>query len=338
MIFADKLIELRKRSGWSQEELAQQLGVSRQSVSKWEGAQSIPDIDRLLQLSELFGVSVDCLLKDEQELPSPGMARDQPCVDMGQATPALRRVSLEEANAFIKAKASTAVPMSWATFACVISPVCLLVLGVLSAPPYALLSEGMAMGVGMVVLVALVAAACAVFVACGNRTARFEYLDREPFETEYGVTGAIKERREQFRPEYARGNVVGTSLCVAAVLPLFMGIMINGENALLMVSMLAALLAIAGAGAISFIRVGVVWAGFERLLQEGEYTPRRKAVQGVRGAIVLAYWMTAVAVYLSVSFLTARWELSWLIWVVAGVLYPAVSAGCDALLRARGER
>ena len=122
MIFADKLIELRKRSGWSQEELAQQLGVSRQSVSKWEGAQSIPDIDRLLQLSELFGVSVDCLLKDEQELPSPGMARDQSCVDMGQATPALRRVSLEEANAFIKAKASTAVPMSWATFACVISP------------------------------------------------------------------------------------------------------------------------------------------------------------------------------------------------------------------------
>ena len=38
------------------------------------------------------------------------------------------------------------------------------------------------------------------------------------------MTGAIKERREQFRPEYARGNVVGTSLCVAAVLPLFMGI------------------------------------------------------------------------------------------------------------------
>ena len=47
MIFADKLIALRKKAGWSQEELAQQLNVSRQSVSKWEGAQSVPDLDKL---------------------------------------------------------------------------------------------------------------------------------------------------------------------------------------------------------------------------------------------------------------------------------------------------
>lgn len=335
MIFADKLIELRKRSGWSQEELASQLGVSRQSVSKWEGAQSIPDIDRLLRLSELFGVSVDCLLKDEQELTLPGAAQYEPCT---AAQPALRRVSLEEANEFIEAKAATAAPMSWATFACVISPVCLLVLGALSEQPNALLAGGTALGVGMVVMVALVAAACAVFVACGNRTARFGYLDTEQFETEYGVTGAIKERREQFRMCYARGNVIGTSLCVAAVLPLFMGIMIDGENALLMVGMLAVLLVMVGAGVVSFVRVGVVWAGFERLLQEGEYSRRRKAVQGVRGAIVLAYWMAAVAIYLAVSFLTGRWELSWLIWAIAGVLYPAVSALCDALLRTRGDR
>ena len=65
MIFADKLIALRKKSGWSQEELAEKLGVTRQSVSKWEGAQSVPDIDKILQLSRLFGVTTDYLLKDE---------------------------------------------------------------------------------------------------------------------------------------------------------------------------------------------------------------------------------------------------------------------------------
>ena len=65
MIFADKLIALRKKFGWSQEELAEKLGVTRQSVSKWEGAQSVPDIDKILQLSRLFGVTTDYLLKDE---------------------------------------------------------------------------------------------------------------------------------------------------------------------------------------------------------------------------------------------------------------------------------
>ena len=64
MILADKIIKLRKKMGWSQEELAERMNVSRQAVSKWEGAQSTPDLDRILQLSSLFGVSTDYLLKD----------------------------------------------------------------------------------------------------------------------------------------------------------------------------------------------------------------------------------------------------------------------------------
>ena len=51
MILADKIIQLRKKAGWSQEELAEQLQVSRQSVSKWESAQSVPDLERILQMS-----------------------------------------------------------------------------------------------------------------------------------------------------------------------------------------------------------------------------------------------------------------------------------------------
>ena len=65
MILADKLTALRKKAGWSQEELAEQLGVTRQSVSKWEGAQSVPDMDKVGQMSRLFGVTTDFLLKDE---------------------------------------------------------------------------------------------------------------------------------------------------------------------------------------------------------------------------------------------------------------------------------
>ena len=67
MILADKITEERKRNGWSQEELAEKLGVSRQAVSKWESAGSVPDLQRVIQLAELFGVSTDYLLRDEME-------------------------------------------------------------------------------------------------------------------------------------------------------------------------------------------------------------------------------------------------------------------------------
>lgn len=67
MIFVDKLIRLRKQAGLSQEDLANELNISRQSVSKWEQAQSIPDLDKIIQLSTFFNVSTDYLIKDEIE-------------------------------------------------------------------------------------------------------------------------------------------------------------------------------------------------------------------------------------------------------------------------------
>ena len=67
MILADKIIEQRKKNGWSQEDLAEKMDVSRQSISKWESAQSVPDMARIVLLSQLFGVSTDYLLKDELE-------------------------------------------------------------------------------------------------------------------------------------------------------------------------------------------------------------------------------------------------------------------------------
>ena len=67
MRFEEKIVELRKLKGLSQEELAEQLGVSRQAVSRWELGQTLPDIPNLLQLCELFGVSADYLVRDEEQ-------------------------------------------------------------------------------------------------------------------------------------------------------------------------------------------------------------------------------------------------------------------------------
>ena len=67
MNLAEKIIQLRKQKGWSQEELATQMDVSRQSVSKWESGISMPDIDKIILLSQIFGTTTDYLLKDDIE-------------------------------------------------------------------------------------------------------------------------------------------------------------------------------------------------------------------------------------------------------------------------------
>lgn len=68
--FADRLIELRKDNGMSQEELAQRIGLSRQAVSKWERAESSPDIGNLVALAEIYGLTIDDIVKGTSTVPS----------------------------------------------------------------------------------------------------------------------------------------------------------------------------------------------------------------------------------------------------------------------------
>ena len=66
MVFSEKLRVLRKTRGYTQEELAQKLNVSRQAVAKWEAGQVYPDIFNLIQLSQMMNVTVDYLVKDQE--------------------------------------------------------------------------------------------------------------------------------------------------------------------------------------------------------------------------------------------------------------------------------
>ena len=68
MKLSDKIIKLRKAKGWSQENLAERLNVSRQAISRWESATAQPDAVNILQLSKVFEVTTDYLLNDEYEI------------------------------------------------------------------------------------------------------------------------------------------------------------------------------------------------------------------------------------------------------------------------------
>jgi len=323
MIFADKLILLRKKAGWSQEELAEQINVSRQSVSKWEGAQSVPDLDKMIRLSELFGVSTDYLLKDEIEEAGQIAPSDD--------TPSLRRVSMEEANAFLAVKARTARTIAYAVFLCILSPVALILLGAISESTAGGLNENIAGGVGMIVLMLFVTAAVVMLIASGSRTAPYAWLEKEKFETEYGVSGMVKERKAKYKERHTKLQIAGTCLCIAALLPLLVGAVIDAEGELFLMIMLSLSFFIAGVGVMCFIRTGILWASYEKLLQEGEYSKENKEKPSVADAVYVTYWMIATAVYLGYSLLSGKWGQSWLLWVVAGVLFPAVVAITNAI-------
>ena len=319
MILAEKIMTLRKRAGWSQEELAAQLGVSRQSVSKWEGAQSVPDMQKVVQMSRLFGVTTDYLLKEELGEPEPAPAEsDAP----------LRRVTMEQAADYLAQRQAAAPKLALATLLCVLSPVALLLLAALSDRPGAALSENAAAGIGLCVLLVLVAAAVAVFITCAAQVKAYAFLETEPFETAYGVTGMVRERRAAAAPEHTRGKVAGTVLCILSAVPLFIAVCLNGPD-LLYVAAVCLLLVFAGLGSALFVYGGVYQAAMDRLLEEGDYVRPRKRQNGVVGAISSIYWLTVTAAYLLWTFgpwWDAQPQDTWILWAVAGVLYGAVMA------------
>lgn len=319
MLLADKIVTLRKRAGWSQEELAVQLGVSRQSVSKWEGAQSVPDMQKVVQMSRLFGVTTDYLLKEELGEPEPAPAEPDAL---------LRCVTMEQAADYLAQRQAAAPKLALATLLCVLSPVALLLLAALSDRPGAALSENAAAGIGLCVLLVLVAVAAAVFITCAAQVKAYAFLESEPFETAYGVTGMVRERRAAFAPRHTRGKVVGTVLCILSAVPLFIAVCLDGPD-LLYVGAVCLLLVLAGIGSAVFVSGGVYWVAMDRLLEEDDYARPRKRQNGVVGAVSGIYWLVVTAAYLLWTFgpwWDAQPQDTWILWAVAGVLYGAVMA------------
>ena len=324
MIFADKLITLRKKAGWSQEELAEKLNVTRQSVSKWEGAQSVPDIDKILQLSCLFGVTTDYLLKDDAA--EPEYTEDD--------TSPLPRVTLTQAEDYLTKAQANAPQMALATALCIVSPIPLLALGTVSELGLLGLDDNLAGGLGMIALLVLVAVAVVLFMQCGAAVREYEFLEKEPIETEHGVTALVRERRAAFAPEYDRANRIGAALCILAAVPLFTAVMV-GVSFLMSMS-ICLLLVLVACGVYAFVRVGTVQDAMDRLLEDGDFTRGHKAVKGRLTALTAAYWLVVVAIFLWYTFGpngNGQPQYSWFIWAIAGVVYAACVVAAKAFVR-----
>ena len=313
MILADKIIEERKKLGLSQEELAEKLSVSRQAVSKWESAQSIPDLQKIILMSELFSVSTDYLLKDkmEPERKAPGEF---------DADSTVRRVSLEEANAFMKTEAEQSKVVAFGVLLCILCPVLLIFLAGLSEANIAGITETAAVVIGLVQLFVFVTIAVFLFISYAGKTERFDYLRKEQFETAYGVSGLVKEKKDAYRPVYIKYLSMGVGLCILSPVPLIITALVN-EADVLLTSMTALLLCMIAVGVFMIVRVALINESYKILLQEGDYDKAEKRKSKAVDAASGAYWCLATAGYLAWSFITGDWKSTWIVWPIAGVLF-----------------
>lgn len=116
MILAEKIMELRKKNGWSQEELAEKIHVSRQSVSRWESSASIPDLSKILLLSQVFGVSTDYLLRDDIEETQKAEIFVEETVEKAAGGETIYKISLEESKEYIRIDGVRQRESEWGLF------------------------------------------------------------------------------------------------------------------------------------------------------------------------------------------------------------------------------
>ena len=323
MILADKIINLRKKNGWSQEELAEKLGVTRQSISKYEGAQSIPDLDKILKLSEIFGVTTDYLIKDELE--EEEYAPSQMQENESESDRIVHKVTMEMANEYLQMIDWSAGKTAFATMLCILSPIVLLMLGAMSEMPDYHISENAAAGIGICVLIVLIAIAVMIFILCGMKTKKYEFLEKEDIETAYGVSGMVKEKRDAYHSPYVTQLVIGITCCICSVIPLF-GTLAVSESDFYMVSAVCMLLTLVAIGTYFIVRSAAKMNAMNQLLEEEDYTRQKKHENKKMSGPVTVYWLIATAIYLAWSFTTNDWDRTWIIWPVVGVLFPAFYA------------
>lgn len=329
MILSDKIINLRKKAGWSQEELASQLGVSRQSVSKWESAQSVPDMNKILKMSQVFHVSTDYLLKDDLE--EPGEAQSsEPDETVGAGGEVLTPVSMEDANHYLSIKEKGATQIALGVALCILSPILAILLSALGEAGYVPFNEDQGAIMGAILLIVMVAAAVMVFVKSGLEASKYSYIEEKDLDTEYGVEGMARDRMEKYHPTFVFHLSLGIVLCVLSAIPvMFTEIFASGSGedtpagVVMTAVSVCLLLALIAIGVYLIVQSSIITGSYKALLEEGDYSRESKHLSKSFGGY---YWLIVTAIYLLLSFLTQAWDKTWMIWPAAAILYAVFAA------------
>lgn len=358
MLLSEKIMSLRKRNGWSQEELAQQLGVSRQSVSKWESMASMPDIQKIMSMSELFGVSTDYLLKDElEELPvtavvatattaaatttdgadtatSDGIADTAASAATGafsgdnastsKAVAPKLSVSLETATEYLDAVARTSRPTAGAITLFILGPALLVSLATYSED--ALYFDPMhispdAMGIaGICIMMLFIAAGVGLLILQDMKLAKFKQLKEASLELQYGVEAAVRRRAESTESLRYMQQAAGVCLTILSAIPFLIASYFGAGITFALGFFVAAILV--SLGVYLLVYSGILRDGYRVLLQEGDFSHDEKSNKRDHRSAALKYRPIAKAYFGTIALLYVGYSFITKDWKSSWIIWP----------------
>ena len=262
MTLQEKIIKLRKKNGWSQEDLADKLYVTRQAVSKWESGQSLPDVEKIVHMSKLFGVTTDYLLNEEVE--SEDVIEESTAIDN-------KILEKEVVDAFMdnvkKRSKFYAVFLALMFF----SPVVLYILKIASVENYQL--------IGGIVGVITFATAYAFFLIGDNKRTSFNYIRKEQkFVLGYGVSNYVEQIKEHSKKKNdIFMTVSSTILMLVGMMLILLQTIYKDSSNYAFVSDISVLVSLIIMSVV--VPMGIVPArennAYSLLLKKGSYAPER---------------------------------------------------------------
>lgn len=213
----------------------------------------------------------------------------------------------------------------------------MIILGTMSEDYMFHISESLSAGLGFVFLFGMIAAAVFMFITYGMREARMEHLEKDNFETEYGVSGMVRGKRDSYELIFIRNTASGVVLCILSVIPVIIAGVMEVSDYICGIAV-GVLLIIIAVGVNLLIRAGMIKGSYDTLLQEGEFTKEEKQLKKKTDTFSGIYWCLITAIYLGWSFWTREWDFTWIIWPVAGVLFAALLGVVKMIIGKKDEK
>lgn len=312
MNLAKKIMSLRKQKGWSQEELASRVDVSRQSVSKWESNVSVPDMNKILALSSVFNVTTDYLLKEE-------LSEEHANLDdaeLDQIKP--KTVHTEEAMAYLKMVKRESKVIALGVVLCMFGAMSVIFFGGTADEQVLFNNESTQLAVGLIGLFVLVGIAVALFITSTNRSDHYKYLTNNVLSLERRFKDILKDEYGDFSKKHTIRMTFSVVLLILSVLPLIISALYDANDYTLIIY-LVLLIGTASIPVFILVKSSLEMDGYQTLLNMTNNTKQSSKVQKEIDSYETIFWVLVVAIYLGWSFYTFDWGRTWIIWPVAGV-------------------